>query len=87
LKGWNFPTLQTFNKMKQIFFTPQYPDEPKRGMGYIEIEEKFVNKIGIRRIYQPDSYGGFSHITAPDGSKFTAYCDQGYFILDGKIIC
>jgi hypothetical protein len=64
--------------MKQIFFTPQYPDEPKRGMGYIEIDEKFVNQIGIRPVYWSLSYGGFSDITAPDGSKFTAYCDNPY---------
>lgn len=64
--------------MKKIFFTPQYPNEPKKGMGYIEIDEKFVNKIGIKPIYQPIAYGGHFRTTAADGSKFTAYCDNPY---------
>jgi len=63
--------------MKKIFFTPQYPDEPKRGMGYIEIDEKFVNKIGITHIYKPTNSGS-SKIIAPDGTQFTAYCDNPY---------
>ena len=63
---------------KSIFFTPQYPTEPGKGMGYIEIETELVMKIGISAVYKPDSHGGFSLVTAPDGTKFKAYCDNPY---------
>jgi predicted GIY-YIG superfamily endonuclease len=64
--------------MKKVFFTPQYPAEPKRGMGYIEIDEEIVTRVGIIAIYRSSGYGGRLNVVGPDGIKFTAYCDNPY---------
>ncbi|MGL5795739.1 MAG: GIY-YIG nuclease family protein [Waterburya sp.] len=64
--------------MKQkVFFTPQYPAEPKKGMGYIVINREIAKSIGITSIYQPIGYGGRMYVDSPKG-RFTAYCDNPY---------
>lgn len=65
-------------KLKQrVFFTPQYPAEPKKGMGYIVIDREIAESIGIKPTYQPAGYGGRMHVYGPQG-RFTAYCDNPY---------
>ena len=66
--------------MKQVFFTPQYPETPERGMGYIEIDREVAARIGIKHVYKPIGYGGRMYVTKPDGTRFIAYCDnpRGY---------
>lgn len=59
--------------MKKVFFTPKYPDEPQKAMGYIEIDEELVKRINIRPMYKPSAYGGFTRVVGPDGAKFKAY--------------
>jgi hypothetical protein len=61
---------------KKGFFTPRYPAEPTKEMGYVEIDEKIVQRIGIRSIYNANSYGGQAEVVGPDGIRFTAYCDN-----------
>ena len=64
--------------MKQkVFFTPQYPAEPKKGMGYIVIDREIAESINIRPIYRPIAYGGRTYIDSPEG-RFLAYCDNPY---------
>ena len=67
-------------QLKQVFFTPQYPETPERGMGYIEIDKEVVARIGIQHVYKPIGYGGRMYVTKPDGTRFLAYCDnpRGY---------
>jgi len=66
--------------LKQVFFTPQYPEIPERGMGYIEIDKDVVARIRIQHVYKPIGYGGRMQVTKPDGTRFIAYCDnpRGY---------
>ena len=66
--------------LKQIFFTPQYPETPERGMGYIEIDREVAARIRIGHVYKPIGYGGRMYVTKPDGTRFVAYCDnpRGY---------
>ena len=64
--------------MKQkIFFTPQYPTEPKRGMGYIVINRDVAESICITSVYRPIAYGGRVYVDSPEG-RFIAYCDNPY---------
>lgn len=64
--------------MKQkVFFTPQYPTEPQKGMGYIVIEREIAESIGIRSTYRPIGYGGRMYVDSPQG-RFVAYCDNPY---------
>lgn len=64
--------------MKQkVFFTPQYPSEPKKGMGYIVINREIAESIDIMPVYRPIGYGGRMNIDSPEG-KFMAYCDNPY---------
>ena len=64
--------------MKQkVFFTPQYPAEPKKGMGYIVIDREIAESINIRHIYRPVGYGGRMYVDSPEG-RFLAYCDNPY---------
>lgn len=64
--------------MKQrVFFTPQYPTEPKKGMGYVVINREIADSIGITPTYQPAGYGGRTYVNSPQG-RFTAYCDNPY---------
>ena len=46
-------------------------------MGYIEIDEEIVKRIGIRSTYQ-SGYGGRLNVVGPDGVSFSAYCDNPY---------
>lgn len=62
--------------MKEVFFTPQIPEEPHRGMGWIEISEDIVSRIGIRHEYKPAWRGGNSGFIGPNGLKFLAYADN-----------
>ncbi len=65
-------------KLRQrVFFTPQYPTEPEKGMGYIVINKEIAESIGITPTYQPAGYGGRMSVYGPKG-KFTAYCDNPY---------
>lgn len=64
--------------MKQkVFFTPQYPTEPRKGMGYIVINRKIAESIDIKPTYRPIGYGGRMYIDSPQG-RFIAYCDNPY---------
>ena len=47
-------------------------------MGYIEINQEAVERIGIRAVYKSMGYGGRVYVRKPDGKKFTAYCDNPY---------
>jgi len=60
-----------------VFFTPQYPEEPARGMGYVVINREIAREIAIQPEYQPISYGGHTYIDSPRG-RFRAYCDNPY---------
>ena len=60
-----------------MYFTPQYPAEPKKGMGYIVINKKVAECIGITPVYKTIGYGGRTYIDSPQG-KFVAYCDNPY---------
>lgn len=62
--------------MKKVFYTPKYPEEPRKGMGYIEIDEEVVKRINIRPIYKAIAYGGVCPVVGPDGVKFYAYLDN-----------
>ncbi len=62
---------------QQVFFTPQYPAEPKKGMGYIVIDREIAESIGIRPNYQPAGYGGRMYVYGSEG-KFATYCDNPY---------
>lgn len=62
--------------MKEVFFTPQIPEEPHRGMGWIEINEDVVRRIGIRQVYKSVWRGGHSTFIGPNGLKFWAYADN-----------
>jgi T5orf172 domain len=64
--------------MKKIFFTPKIYEEPHKGMGWVEIDEDVVKRIGIRHIYKSAWYGGHSEFVGPDGTKFQAYADNPY---------
>lgn len=64
--------------MKQkVFFTPQYPTEPQRGMGYIVIDREIAEAISITSAYKPSGYGGQVYVYGPQG-RFVAYCDNPY---------
>ena len=64
--------------MKQkVFFTPQYPAEPKRGMGYIVINREIAESIEIAPTYKAIGYGGRVYVDSPQG-RFVAYCDNPY---------
>lgn len=64
--------------MKQkVFFTPQYPSEPKKGMGYIVINRDIAESVGITPVYQPIGYGRRMYVDSP-GRRFIAYCDNPY---------
>lgn len=62
--------------MKKVFFTPQYPTDPEKGMGYIEIDQETSERIGISPEYRPMGYGGWMCVKRVDGTEFTAYCDN-----------
>lgn len=64
--------------MKQkVFFTPQYPTEPQRGMGYIVIDREIAEAISITSAYKPSGYGGRVYVNGPQ-RRFVAYCDNPY---------
>ena len=58
--------------MKEVFFTPLTPKEPSLGMGWLEIDDDAVKRLGIHHIYKCMFYGGISEIIGPDGLKFNA---------------
>lgn len=62
--------------MKEVFFTPRTPSEPIKGMGWIEINDDAVKRLGIHHLYKCVFYGGISEIIGPDGVKFDAYLDN-----------
>ena len=62
--------------MKEVFFTPRTPSEPIKGMGWIEINDDAVKRLGIHHLYKCVFYGGISEIIEPDGVKFDAYLDN-----------
>jgi T5orf172 domain len=62
--------------MKEVFFTPQIPKEPRKGMGWVEIDEDVVKQLRIRPIYKPIVYGGRSSFKGPSGEEFWAYADN-----------
>ena len=64
--------------MKEVFFTPRTPSEPVKGMGWIEINDDAVKRLGIHHLYKCVSYGSISEIIGPDGLKFDAYLDNPY---------
>ena len=64
--------------MKEVFFTPRTPSEPVKGMGWIEINDDAVKRLGIHHLYKCVSYGSISEIIGPDGLKFNAYLDNPY---------
>jgi hypothetical protein len=55
--------------MKEVFFTPRTPSEPIKGMGWIEINDDAVKRLGIHHLYKCVYYGSISEIIEPDGSK------------------
>lgn len=66
----------TSSLMKQVFFTPQIPQEPHKGMGWIEINDDVVKRIGIPHLYKPLWRGGHTRFVGPDGLEFLAYADN-----------
>lgn len=62
--------------MKEVFFTPQIPEEPHRGMGWIEINDDVVRRMGIRHVYKSAWRGGHSTFIGPKGLEFEAYADN-----------
>ncbi len=64
--------------MKEIFFTPRIPSEPVKGMGWIEINDDAVKRLGIHHLYKCMFRGGNFEIIGPDGLKFDAYLDNPY---------
>lgn len=62
--------------MKSVFFTPLIPDNPQKGMGWIEIDKNLVKRIGITSEYKTIGYGGRTKFTGPDGLEFMAYADN-----------
>ena len=65
------------DRLKKVFFTPQHPTEPKKGMGYVAIDREVAERINIRPVYRAIGYGGRVHVEGPNG-RFTAYCDNPY---------
>jgi hypothetical protein len=64
--------------MKEVFYTPQYPEQPNKGMGWIEIDTDLATQIGISHIYKYTWRGGNTNFTGPDGHEFRAYADNCY---------
>jgi hypothetical protein len=64
--------------MKEVFYTPQYPEQPSKGMGWIEIDTDLATQIGIPHIYKYAWRGGNTNFTGPDGHEFWAYADNCY---------
>ena len=62
----------------KVFFTPRYPTQPKEGVGYIEIDKKIAERIGITHVYKSGGYGGRMRVRGPNGLEFIAYCDNPY---------
>lgn len=64
--------------MKEAFYTPRIPSEPIRGMGWIQINDDAVERLGIRPLYKSNCRNGNFEVTGPDGVKFNAYLDNPY---------
>ncbi len=62
--------------MKSVFFTPLVPDNPQKGMGWIEIDKDVVKRISITPEYKTMGYGGRTKFTGPNGLEFMAYADN-----------
>ncbi|WP_051482681.1 GIY-YIG nuclease family protein [Synechocystis sp. PCC 7509] len=61
---------------KEVFFTPRTPSEPTKGMGWIEINDDAVKRLGIHHLYKWMFRGSNVEIVGPDGLKFNAYLDN-----------
>lgn len=62
--------------MKEVFYTPQDPQHPSKGVGWVEIEQALAHQLGIRHLYKYRWRGGNTNFTGPGGQEFWAYADN-----------
>lgn len=62
--------------MKDVFYIPQDPQHPRKGLGWVEVDAAVAKALRIPHQYQYAWRGGQTNFTSPDGREFWAHADN-----------